>query len=201
MTARLDAATVRQAAQGRWPHILSALGIVVPDHPKKHGPCPTCGGRDRFRFDDRDEDGTWFCNQCTPKAGDGLALVGQCLGLSFPDTLKAVAGVLWLDLAHRSIPHQPLPPPPARLDRVATAFRFELAALDLRLRAAKIQEAATQLNITTLTDAELDRALELVARGYADIARADTFEQVADHLRVRDFLQRKDADERRTRAA
>lgn len=72
---RLDIRTLKESARGRWPQVLASLGIDVPDNPKKHGPCPTCGGKDRFRFDDEEGRGTWFCNQCDPKAGDGFDLV------------------------------------------------------------------------------------------------------------------------------
>lgn len=39
-----------------------------------------CGGSDRFRFDDKEGRGTWFCNQCG--AGDGLKLVEKVFGVS-----------------------------------------------------------------------------------------------------------------------
>ncbi|MFA9256090.1 primase-helicase zinc-binding domain-containing protein, partial [Escherichia coli] len=51
--------------------MLPALGIQVLKN--RHQPCPVCGGSDRFRFDDREGRGTWYCNQCG--AGDGLKLV------------------------------------------------------------------------------------------------------------------------------
>ena len=92
-----DLSTIRLAARGRWPSILPALGIAVPDNPRKHSPCPTCGGRDRFRFDDRDGFGSWFCNQCDPHAGDGFALVMNVQQLNFREALYRVAGVLGLD--------------------------------------------------------------------------------------------------------
>ena len=45
-------AMVKIAAHGRWPEILAALGIDPAALRNRHGPCPGCGGRDRFRFDD-----------------------------------------------------------------------------------------------------------------------------------------------------
>lgn len=48
---RLD---VRTVAQGRWPSILAAFGLDERALSGKHGPCPMCGGQDRFRFDDLD---------------------------------------------------------------------------------------------------------------------------------------------------
>lgn len=196
MSPRLDAATVRQAAQGRWPRILSELGIAVPDHPRKHGPCPVCGGKDRFRFDDRNGDGTYFCNQCTPHAGDGVRLVMNARALRFPEALAAVGCALGLDPSQSAKPRPPFPSPPARIEREAIAFQFELGALDRRLRAAKIQDAARHLDITALSNDELDRAIDLVVTSYEDVARADLFEALADNLRMRAFIERT-ANERR----
>ncbi len=86
---------VSDASRGRWPDILSMLGIDVPASPCAHVACPACGGKDRFRFDD-DGRGAHFCNACG--AGDGLELVkkvNQC------DTTRAalmVADVLGMDM-------------------------------------------------------------------------------------------------------
>ena len=51
MSERLD---VRHVAQGRWRSILAVLGADEKTLSGKHGPCPMCGGRDRFRFDDKE---------------------------------------------------------------------------------------------------------------------------------------------------
>ena len=85
MSERLD---VRQIAQGRWPSILAVLGMDERALSGKHGPCPMCGGRDRFRFDDRDQRGTYFCSGCG--AGDGVALAMGITGLSFRDVAAEV---------------------------------------------------------------------------------------------------------------
>jgi len=70
------------------------------------------------------------------------------------------------------------------------AFRFDLAGLDLRLRANRIIEAGKLLTVATLNEAELDQALDLIAQSYRDIERAELFEHVADTLRERDFNER-----------
>ena len=62
-----------ERARGRWREILPRLGIETHYLTNKHGPCPLCGGRDRFRFDDRHGDGDYLCSQCG--AGRGLILV------------------------------------------------------------------------------------------------------------------------------
>ncbi|MFQ1862983.1 DUF927 domain-containing protein [Aeromonas veronii] len=78
---------VAAAACGHWPELLAAVGIDTPSR-GKHGPCPACGGKDRFRLDDKGGRGTWICNQCG--SGDGLDLVCRVLST----TPKAAAELL-----------------------------------------------------------------------------------------------------------
>jgi putative DNA primase/helicase len=66
-----------ERARGRWREILLHVGIASRFLSNKHGPCPLCGGKDRFRFDDRDGSGSYFCNQCGP--GAGILLVRKAL--------------------------------------------------------------------------------------------------------------------------
>ena len=73
---------LRDAARGRWRDILMTLGIASSYLTGKHGPCPICeAGKDRFRFDDKEGRGTWFCSSCG--AGDGIALVQNLRGVDF----------------------------------------------------------------------------------------------------------------------
>jgi len=83
----MEASVVKEAAKGKWYGIMSNLGITVPEDPKKHAPCPSCGGKDRFRFDDQGS-GMYYCNGCG--AGDGFSLVQKTLGLTFPETLERI---------------------------------------------------------------------------------------------------------------
>ena len=80
--------TVKQAC-GHWPRILPALGMKVIKN--RHQACPVCGGADRFRFDDQEGRGTWFCNQCG--AGDGLKLVEKVFGISASEAAGKVNAV------------------------------------------------------------------------------------------------------------
>ncbi|MGC0938785.1 primase-helicase zinc-binding domain-containing protein [Pantoea agglomerans] len=80
-----------KAATGFWPQLLPALGISVLAG-GRHGACPACGGKDRFRFDNQDGRGTWLCNQCG--AGDGLNLVEKALSISAKEAAMKVAGML-----------------------------------------------------------------------------------------------------------
>ncbi len=77
----------------RWVSIFAALGIKIPPQ-KKHGQCPVCAGRDRFRMDDKDGRGTWYCNQCTSKAGDGFSLVMKVLKIDFKEAVKVIRGIV-----------------------------------------------------------------------------------------------------------
>lgn len=92
----IDANELRQQAKGRWRGVFDALGIDVGTG--KHKCCPICSPNDpdsdRFRFDDKNGDGTWFCNQCSPKSGDGISLVQKYCGTSFPETLRKIAYII-----------------------------------------------------------------------------------------------------------
>lgn len=66
---------------GRWFDVLSGLGINKDFLQDAHGPCPICGGHDRFRWDNKEGRGTWFCSHCG--AGDGAELAMRFLGCDF----------------------------------------------------------------------------------------------------------------------
>jgi putative DNA primase/helicase len=57
--------------QGRWLEILPQLGIPPKYLNGKHGPCPMCTGKDRFRF--APDKGLFICTHCG--GGDGIKLV------------------------------------------------------------------------------------------------------------------------------
>ncbi len=84
--------------QGAWRQTLEGYGCHLPSG-RHHGPCPVCGGKDRFRFDDKDGRGTWFCSQCEPQSGGGLLLLSRFLGKPVMDVAKELIG----DTSTRSI--------------------------------------------------------------------------------------------------
>ena len=100
---------IREAARGRWRGILPALGIDSRFLSGKNGPCPQCGGVDRFRFDDKDGRGTWICSRCG--AGDGLSLVMQTQGLPFRDAALRVEDLV------SSAPRQEIPAERSEADK------------------------------------------------------------------------------------
>lgn len=74
--------------RGRWRDVLAALGLPARHLTRKNGPCPFCGGKDRWRFVDRRGDGFWVCTNCG--TGDGLMLAMRWLKADFPATAKRI---------------------------------------------------------------------------------------------------------------
>jgi putative DNA primase/helicase len=71
-----------------WPAVLEQLGIAPEYLRNKHGPCPACGGKDRFRFDNKRGQGNYICGQCG--AGDGFKLLERVYGWPFAEARKRV---------------------------------------------------------------------------------------------------------------
>jgi phage/plasmid primase-like uncharacterized protein len=90
--AKYDIAQVKANAQWYWPAVIEKVAGIGDDFlTTTHGPCPKCGGADRWRvFEDFSQTGGAICNQCG-KFGDGLALIQWFTGLAFPAVLEKVA--------------------------------------------------------------------------------------------------------------
>lgn len=98
-------AYVRQKAQGAWQYVLSRLGYHVSGN---HEPCPHCGGKDRFRFDNHNlvaGDGGWVCSQGNGATvgGDGLSFLIDHVGMSASEAVQKVADVLNIDLPNNGL--------------------------------------------------------------------------------------------------
>lgn len=89
---RYDVDKIKKDVTGKWRGVYEVLGITVPKDSKTHGPCPCCGGIDRFRMDDKDGRGTWFCNNCG--SSDGWALIQLKFGWSFIESVGKVADIV-----------------------------------------------------------------------------------------------------------
>lgn len=81
---------------GNWQAaIMSIVNVPRSAFSTKHGACPSCGGSDRYRFDDNMDykgDGGAYCNQCG--AGSGLTWLMKLSGMTFPESLEALAEFL-----------------------------------------------------------------------------------------------------------
>src|SRR5205823_3312618 len=111
-----------ERARGRWREILPLLGIETRFLQNKHGPCPLCGGKDRFRFDDRDGSGSFYCNQCGP--GTGLLLIRKLRGWDHATACREVDRIIGAE------PVRPAAPVKANCrnsDKAASAIRRLLA--------------------------------------------------------------------------
>jgi putative DNA primase/helicase len=74
---------IREHARGSWRTLLPEFGIPLRFLTGKHCPCPMCGGVDRFRFDNKEGLGSYFCSNCG--AGDGFTLAQAVSSKSFKD--------------------------------------------------------------------------------------------------------------------
>lgn len=81
-----------EQAIGRWPGILKHFGLDDRTLSGNHCPCPVCGGKDRFRFDDKEGRGTFYCSHCG--AGNGMDLLMKCTGMSFKAAATEVDGIV-----------------------------------------------------------------------------------------------------------
>ncbi|MER3384075.1 phage/plasmid primase, P4 family [Pectobacterium aroidearum] len=133
-----------QRASGHWPQLLPALGITVTAN-GQHGPCPMCGGTDRFRFDNKDGRGTWICNQCG--AGDGLNLVEKALKLTAAKAARQINGILG------ELPDVPATAPSTQADTEAARQRACVQAQAL-VNAARSQTHNAYLSAKGWPDVE-----------------------------------------------
>ena len=109
MGAHHESMAVIRAATGRWRTILADLGVSEGFLRNKHGPCPACGGKDRFRFDDKDGQGTWYCSQCGGRdrgggGGTGLGLLMRCSGIDYCAAVNMVGDALGLSRGDGRMP-------------------------------------------------------------------------------------------------
>ncbi|MGT2455662.1 DUF7146 domain-containing protein [Cupriavidus basilensis] len=69
-----------------WVKVLTRAQLDVKYLSKRQGPCPLCGGKTRFRFDNKDDAGTYYCNHCG--AGNGYTLLRAFTGMSNSEALE-----------------------------------------------------------------------------------------------------------------
>jgi len=80
------------AAKGKWRGILTMLGIDKSFLSGKHGPCPLCDGKDRFRYDDKEGQGTYFCSGCG--SGTGMQLIQKKHGWDFKQAAAEIDKII-----------------------------------------------------------------------------------------------------------
>ena len=95
----IDIPQVKSSAAGNWHAIFTAF-VSSYDHKlfekagRKHGPCPLCGGTDRFQFfKDAQTSGGSNCRHCGAKP-DGFDLVAKANDWTFIQTVREVSSLL-----------------------------------------------------------------------------------------------------------
>jgi putative DNA primase/helicase len=81
-----------ERARGHWREILPRFGIAGRFLQNRHGPCPLCGGKDRYRFDDKDGSGSYYCNQCG--AGTGIILIRKLKGWDYATACREIDKII-----------------------------------------------------------------------------------------------------------
>lgn len=119
----------RTAAQGKWRGLLAALGLEESFLNGKNGPCPMCGGKDRWRFTDFEGHGCWVCNHCGK--GDGFELLKLLRNWSFPEAAREVERLVGSVVAE---PQRRKSDPKARFDRIRAELERSNPAVELYLR-------------------------------------------------------------------
>tara|TARA_R100001244_G_scaffold91232_1_gene69088 strand:+ start:41 stop:691 length:651 start_codon:yes stop_codon:yes gene_type:complete len=102
----LNLEEVRRQANGRWGDILPAVTSVPAEKlTRRHGPCPQCGGKDRFNvYKDFSNTGGIRCNQCfTGKSADGFAAIQWLNNCDFPEAIRTVARHLGMRVPESTI--------------------------------------------------------------------------------------------------
>jgi putative DNA primase/helicase len=86
---------IAKRCQGKWPSIFLATGVGLTEKALngRDAPCPICGGKDRFRFSNKDGFGTWYCHGCR-EGGDGVKLVMLVKGVDFRGAARLIEGVI-----------------------------------------------------------------------------------------------------------
>ncbi|MBO1022596.1 toprim domain-containing protein [Methylobacterium sp. SD274] len=117
--------------KGQWPKVLPAFGLDRRYLKNEHGECPLCGGKDRYRFDDKG-DGRYFCNGAGCGPGNGFDLAMKFTGLSFKEVAARIEPLIGTGPAAPVTPASPSLPDHQRLKRMwtkeSTAIRPDDAA-------------------------------------------------------------------------
>lgn len=105
--------SARDIAHGKWRGIMGKW-LDEKALSGKHTVCPMCGGKDRFRMDDKGGHGTWICSHCG--AGDGFHLLMGVTGMTFVESARYVEQVAATVRAQPSSPDR-------STDDIKTALR------------------------------------------------------------------------------
>ena len=89
----ISSQTISSARQVRLEELVERHGIKLRGPVERMGPCPICGGRDKFSINVRKQ--VWNCRGCG-QGGDVIALAQFVDGSDFPTAVATLAGMLGL---------------------------------------------------------------------------------------------------------
>ena len=129
---------VSAAAKGQWKTLLPSLGVDAHALHGKHCACPGCGGKDRFRFDDKEGNGTFVCSQGGGEllAGDGFMLLEHVHGWTRAESFHAVRDALGMG---KTLSASPVFPGATQKPKVA-----ELPKMNHRKELSRVKEMWNQ---------------------------------------------------------
>jgi len=78
----------KDRALRRWTDVLQSCGVDKAILNGRNQPCPLCGGKDRFQYTDKRDEGGYYCRGCGP--GDAFKLLQAVTGMDFMEALKRV---------------------------------------------------------------------------------------------------------------
>lgn len=85
----IDSTTIAQARAVQIEDEIARRGIKLRGKVERVGPCPICGGRDRFGINIRKQ--SWNCRGCS-KGGSIIDLVRHLDGVGFPQAVAILTG-------------------------------------------------------------------------------------------------------------
>ena len=86
--------SILDVVKGRWIPVLKTLGVPDKYLGIKHGPCPFCGGKDRYRFTDYEGAGMYICNSCGN--GNGWKFMQQYFDVNFRQAVEMIEPLVGL---------------------------------------------------------------------------------------------------------
>jgi len=100
-----DKPPLRERARGQWLDIIRKITGDSKITNGRNQPCPSCGGADRFRFTNHNDDGLYICNSCG--GGDGIELIKLITGEDFKGAAERIESVLpGCSVTHRRAPEK-----------------------------------------------------------------------------------------------
>jgi phage/plasmid primase-like uncharacterized protein len=135
MTAQAPHGMAAEARSVRLESEIARRGIkLAPGRAERCGPCPVCGGTDRFSINIKKQ--VWNCRGCSI-GGDVIALVQHIDGCSFMEAVETLAGPAPRLAAKRQPKAAPSAPAPKKI--VVARFDYRDENGDLLFQVERVE--------------------------------------------------------------